>query len=129
MDIGKKIKMLREQRGMTQSELAKHIKSTKQTIFKYEAGIVTNIPMDKLVTIARVLDCSPAYLLGWENNNFGVNNGIIGNHNHSNVIYSESSGEIETELISLCKKMSIQQKNKLLTFAYSLIENKEDLSQ
>lgn len=122
MDIGKKIKMLREQRGMTQSELAKYIKSTKQTIFKYESGIVTNIPMDKLVTIARVLDCSPAYLLGWENNNLGVNNGIIGNHNHSNVIYNESSGEIEMELIALCKKMSLQQKIKLITFAYSLTE-------
>ena len=126
MDIGKKIKMLREQRGMTQSELAKHIKSTKQTIFKYESGIVTNIPMDKLVTIARVLDCSPAYLLGWENNNFGVNNGIIGNQNHNNIIYQSATGEIESELITLCKKMTIQQKIKLLTFAYSLIEIPEE---
>lgn len=126
MDIGKKIKMLREQRGMTQSELAKHIKSTKQTIFKYESGIVTNIPMDKLVTIARVLDCSPAYLLGWENNNFGVNNGIIGNQNHNNIIYKSATGEIESELITLCKKMTIQQKIKLLTFAYSLIEIPEE---
>lgn len=126
MEIGKKIKLLREQKGLTQSELAKYIKSTKQTVFKYESGIVTNIPMDKLTIIARVLDCSPAYLLGWENNNSGINNGIIGNQNHNNVIYgAETSGEIESELIALCRKMTIQQKNKLLTYAYSLFEKKE----
>lgn len=122
MEIGKKIKMLREQRGITQTELAKYINSTKQTIFKYESGIITNIPMDKLITIAHVLGCTPAYLLGWENNNSGVNNGIIGNQNHNNVIYgADSSGEIESELIALCKKMSVQQKNKLLTYAYELM--------
>lgn len=65
MAIGSKIKRLRELKGITQSELAASINSTKQTIFKYENGIITNIPMDKLTIIARVLGCSPAYLLGW----------------------------------------------------------------
>ncbi len=123
MDLGKKIKLLREQKGLTQTELAKHINSTKQTIFKYESGIITNIPMDKLITIAKVLGCSPAYLLGWENVNSGVNNGIIGNQNSNNVIYgTDAYGEIESEILMLCKKMSVQQKNKLLTFAYSLLD-------
>lgn len=126
MELGQKIKFLREQKGITQTELAKHIKSTKQTIFKYESGIITNIPMDKLVTIAHVLGCSPAYLLGWNNVNNGVNNGIIGNQNSNNVInVTDSYGEIELELLSLCKQMSVQKKNKLLTFAYSLIENSD----
>lgn len=123
MDLGKKIKLLREQKGLTQTELAKHINSTKQTIFKYESGIITNIPMDKLITIAKVLGCSPSYLLGWENVNSGVNNGIIGNQNSNNVIYgTDAYGEIESEILMLCKKMSVQQKNKLLTFAYSLLD-------
>lgn len=65
MEIGKKIKQLREDKRITQTELANAIKSTKQTIFKYENGIITNIPMDKLITIASVLGCSPSYLLGW----------------------------------------------------------------
>ncbi len=66
MEIGKIIKNLREQKGLTQEELARYIKSTKQTIFKYENGIVTNIPMDKLQIIASALEVSPSYLLGWE---------------------------------------------------------------
>ena len=125
-EIGRKIKHLREEKGITQAELAKFIKSTKQTVFKYEAGIITNIPMDKLIIIARVLGCTPQYLLGWENGNAGVNNGIIGNQNSNNVIIgSESIGDIETEIVLLCKKMTMQEKNKLLTYAYTLIK-KED---
>lgn len=65
MDIGTRIKHLREEKKLTQEQLAKSINSTKQAIFKYENGVVTNIPMDKLMTIAKVLGCSPSYLMGW----------------------------------------------------------------
>lgn len=65
MDIGTRIKHLREEKKLTQEQLAKSINSTKQAIFKYENGVVTNIPMDKLMTIAKVLSCSPSYLMGW----------------------------------------------------------------
>jgi len=53
---------------MTQEELGKICGTTKQTIFKYESGIVTNIPMDRLCDIANALHVSPAYLMGWEDN-------------------------------------------------------------
>ena len=129
MGIGARIKQLREAANMTQTDLAKHINSTKKTVFKYETGIITNIPMDKLIIIARVLGCSPAYLLGWEENtNSGVNNGIIGNQNSNNVISVGirasvgAEGEIENELLTLCKKMTVEQKNELLHFAYGIIK-------
>ncbi|WP_243133292.1 helix-turn-helix domain-containing protein [Thermoclostridium caenicola] len=53
-------------RGLTQEELAKHINSTKQTIYKYENNIITNIPSDKIEKIAEVLQTTPAYLMGWD---------------------------------------------------------------
>jgi transcriptional regulator with XRE-family HTH domain len=65
MTIGDRIKALRERKGLTQDELAKFIDSTKQTIHKYENNIVTNIPSDKIEKIAQVLNTSPAYLMGW----------------------------------------------------------------
>ena len=68
MEIGKKIKSLRESRGMTLEELGKKTGQTRQVIFKYETGLVTNIPIDKITKIATALDCSPAFLLGWEDN-------------------------------------------------------------
>lgn len=68
MTIGEKIRALRESEDMTQSELGKACGVTKQTIFKYETGIVTNIPLDKLQLIADALHVSAAYLMGWEDN-------------------------------------------------------------
>ncbi len=66
MTIGEKIKALRTEKGLTQPELAKKINTTKQAIFKYENGIVTNIPSDKIEKLAELFGVSPAYLMGWE---------------------------------------------------------------
>lgn len=66
MTIGDRIKAKREQLGYTQEELGRMCGTTKQTIFKYETGIVTNIPLARLDTIANKLNVSAAYLMGWE---------------------------------------------------------------
>lgn len=66
MTIGDKIKRLREANRMTQEELASYINSTKQTIYKYENSIITNIPSDKIENMAKILNTSPAYLMGWD---------------------------------------------------------------
>lgn len=66
MSIGQRIKFAREQRGMTQDEVAKLCKTTKQTIFKYESEIVTNIPYDKIELLSAALNVTPAYLFGWD---------------------------------------------------------------
>lgn len=66
MTIGKRIKERREQLGLTQEALAKAINTTKQNIYKYENGIVTNIPSDKIEAIASVLHTTPPYLMGWD---------------------------------------------------------------
>jgi Predicted transcriptional regulators len=67
MHIGDKIKQARINRGLTQVELAHIIDVSKQTLYKYENGIVTNIPSDKIELIAKILHISPAYLMGWDN--------------------------------------------------------------
>ena len=58
--------MAREAKQITQEELGATCGTTKQSIFKYESGVVTNIPLDRLEKIAVALDVSPAYLMGWD---------------------------------------------------------------
>ena len=65
MNVGQRIALAREQRNMTLEEVARLCETTKQTIFKYENGIVTNIPYDKIVLLTKALDVSPSYLFGW----------------------------------------------------------------
>lgn len=66
MTIGEKIKMAREAKGLTQEQLGALCGTTKQTIFKYEKGIITNIPLDRLEKMAEVLLITPMPLMGWE---------------------------------------------------------------
>ena len=66
MSVGLRIKIAREQRNMTLDEVAKRCETTKQTIYKYENEIVTNIPYDKIVLLSKALDVTPSYLFGWD---------------------------------------------------------------
>ena len=66
MSVGQRIALAREQRNMTLEEVAKKCETTKQTIYKYENEIVTNIPYDKIVLLSKALDVTPSYLFGWE---------------------------------------------------------------
>jgi repressor LexA len=66
VSIGKRIKSAREKKDMTLDEVARLCNTTKQTIFKYENEIVTNIPYDKIVLLAKALGVSPSYLFEWE---------------------------------------------------------------
>lgn len=73
MDKGKRIKLLREKAGLSQDELAQKLNTTKQTIYKYEMGIVTNIPSDKIEKLALIFHISPAYIMGWTDEIASVN--------------------------------------------------------
>ena len=56
MSVGKRIKELRINQGLTLREVAKKIGVATQTIHKYENEIVTNIPIDRIEEIAKVLN-------------------------------------------------------------------------
>ena len=63
--IGQRIKKLRKELKMTQTDLALECNTTKQTIHKYESSIVTNIPLDRVEMLAEALHTTPDYLTGW----------------------------------------------------------------
>ena len=64
MTIGKRIRTLRHMREYPQSFLADAVGIKKQTLYKYENDIITNIPIDNLISIANALGVSPSYLIG-----------------------------------------------------------------
>lgn len=64
--IGERLKALRLKAGLTQEEVGQHVHISKQTLYKYENGIVTNIPSDKIELLAAVYNVTPSYLMGWD---------------------------------------------------------------
>lgn len=64
--VGDNIFNRRKELGLTQEELAKRMGyKSKSTINKIELGI-NDIPQGKIVKFAEVLLTTPAYLMGWE---------------------------------------------------------------
>ena len=66
MDLNDKIKYLREKENMTLDELAQKVGVSASTILRYETGNIKNLRRDKIKRLADALNTTPAYLMGWE---------------------------------------------------------------
>lgn len=66
MKIGERIRARRNQVGMTADQLAEKIGKDRATIYRYENGDIGNLPLTILEPLARVLNTSPALLMGWD---------------------------------------------------------------
>lgn len=64
-NIGNKIRYLREERGITQKQLAENISSTNKNIWAYETGY-TLPPVDTIIRLSKFFGVSVDYLLGLE---------------------------------------------------------------
>ena len=66
MGMADRIKKRRIAMNYTQEELAQKLGLQKSAIAKYENGRVENIKRSIIARMAELLECSPAYLMGWE---------------------------------------------------------------
>ena len=107
MGKGERIRQLREGKKLTQEELARLLETKRQTISKYEKGIVTNIPSDRIEAMARILDTTPEYILGWDMEEKPANDdGLTDN---------------QRELIAFATTLSEEQAGKVLQLMKSII--------
>ena len=65
---GDRIREMRLQNDMTLDEVAKSLGINRQAVYKYEHGIVTNIPLENLEKMAALFGTTPEYLSGWSDN-------------------------------------------------------------
>ena len=64
MDLGKKIKQMRNQKGLTQEEVAKYVGVGKSAVAKWENGRVSEIKRSNLQKLSEALGLKPTQLLG-----------------------------------------------------------------
>lgn len=69
MNKGERLKKLRLEHGYTLEEIGKKIHVARQTYFKYENNIITNISTDKIEALAEIYGVSEAYIMGWSMSN------------------------------------------------------------
>lgn len=66
MSIGSNLHNRRKQQRLTLAELADMVGLSRQTLSRYENGIITNIPHENIERLAAALQTSPAALMGWQ---------------------------------------------------------------
>lgn len=66
MEMNRRIRERRLALNLTQEELAHRLGMQKSAIAKYESGRVENIKRSTLAKMSEILECSPAYLMGWD---------------------------------------------------------------
>ena len=69
MTIGERIKQRRKELGLSAEEVAEKMKVSAATVYRYESSDILNMGIDKLELIAKALKTTPAYLMGWEDEN------------------------------------------------------------
>lgn len=66
MKIGDKIRMLRKQKGLTQTELGEKLGVKTNAVSKWECGRVEDIPMSKVKAMSVLFDVPPSFLIDGE---------------------------------------------------------------
>lgn len=66
MLMGDRIKEKRIEKRLTMEQLADKLGVGKSAVNKWEKGHVENIKRSTIEQLAQILNCTPAYLFGWE---------------------------------------------------------------
>lgn len=66
MEIKDLIKIKRNELGLTLDDVAHEIGVSAGTISRWESGDIKNMRRDKIGKLARLLNISPAVIMGWE---------------------------------------------------------------
>ena len=64
--MAQRIKMLRNEKGLTLEQVANIVGVGKSTVRKWETGMIANMKRDKIAALAKALGTTPAFLMGWE---------------------------------------------------------------
>ena len=118
MNIGERIRKLREEKLLSQTELAKMVGITKQSLYKYESSIITNIPSSKIESIAQKLGTTPAYLMGWEETTIKKNDTI------ADIILQIRSDEELLKIVKDICELSPEQQSAVQNLIFAFNNNK-----
>lgn len=80
MKFGERLKQRRRELKISAEELAKIIGKNRATIYRYEKGDIESVPIDVVEPLAKALDTTPAWIMGWDSETDRAD-GQTGNNN------------------------------------------------
>lgn len=77
MTIHERIKARRKECRLSADEVAAELGVSRATVYRYESAEITNMGIDKIEPLARVLHTTPEYLMGWTDDPIDYEDGDI----------------------------------------------------
>lgn len=68
MNVGQRIKERRKELNLSVDDVAKKLQKNKATVYRYESNEIENLPISILEPLAEILETTPAFLMGWSDN-------------------------------------------------------------
>ena len=68
MTFAERLRELRTEKNLTLEEVGQILGVGRSTIYKYEHGIITNVPMETYDKLSELFGVCRPYLLGWSDN-------------------------------------------------------------
>lgn len=65
MDVGKRIKDRRKELGLSAERVAEIMGVSPSTVYRYESQEIKGMSIEKIKPIAKALQTTPGYLMGW----------------------------------------------------------------
>lgn len=65
MTFAERLKQLRKEKNMTLEQVANAVGLTRTTIYRYETGTITNVPLETYDKLAELFCVCRPYLIGW----------------------------------------------------------------
>lgn len=104
MTIGERIKNRRIQLGLSADDVAQKLGKNRATIYRYESSYIEKLPTTVLEPLAKVLNTTPAYLMGWVDEKTEKKNDII-----TDVILRLRTDDIFINVVNELNELSSEQ--------------------
>lgn len=110
LNIGEKIKQRRKELGLTVDEVANKIGKNRATVYRYESNKIEDMPVGILIPLSHILQTTPSYLMGWEEN-----------------ISSAYNAKEQKKLMEIYSMLNEKGQQALLSYAGYVIKQPENL--
>lgn len=122
LTIGQRIKNRRLELSLSVEEVASKLGKNRATVYRYEKDDIKDLPITVLEPLAKVLETTPADLMGWEE----IDSSFSGKEAPSD-IYAKFAQNIErhhgkaSELLKTYNQLSSENKDKTILYSKQLL--------
>lgn len=119
MDLKIELKNRRKELGLTMLEVAQKVGVSEGTVSRWESGDIANMRRDKIVLLAKALQLSPAFIMGWEDEDNLEPTTTLPRQTGEHLFLSPT----QEKIILNCKQLNETGQKKVLDFSDDLISS------